>query len=683
MATTTTTTASTTAATPTSTVAAATVVNGVTPGQPGSPSDETASSPSQTVLPDGPQMMASPATAPVLTWSPLLFPPWNTALLPAAFYPVAALRSLPGFLDSMKQLPQSQRTTNTGAGFRICNLLELDNEKKQQQQHTKKRKNSDSLDDRSAIHRLRDEEAGVADDEGEDEDDDTGSRSHATNGPIRRRNGSMILPPEDTNSNPDGETMHEGEGGMASGPNSDDDSSSSRVQQRTPRSGDTRDDRTSPRGGDSGDETTRSGSKPSSGLLGASGLRPSMTLAEDLHARFGYPLHPAGAGATHHHHSAHPPAHHPHFPPHPAHPQHLQQHVVAHLTGPPAAHHPHHHAAHHALFGLPGVRSWPYDGCNTLNACHQQQAQRLFAQQVSPADSTSPVHSERSYLGSSGGGGGLSGHSTTTGTGTTAVNGGTSREGTSIDGTPGSHLVAGRAGSAMRTPSPSSDSDREHHYHHHHLHHLHHHHGGGGGGDAHTENSDDVDIEEGCDDDLIDMIDDGDEGDRDHHGPGGGGASMGGHKKRKRRVLFSKAQTYELERRFRQQRYLSAPEREHLASLIRLTPTQVKIWFQNHRYKTKRAAHEKGVMDHGGHGGSGASMGGSGGLPSPRRVAVPVLVRDGKPCLGGGGGGGKPGAHDLLSAVPGAAAAHLQLPPGFQHASLLHHAAAAAGRWWS
>ena len=54
----------------------------------------------------------------------------------------------------------------------------------------------------------------------------------------------------------------------------------------------------------------------------------------------------------------------------------------------------------------------------------------------------------------------------------------------------------------------------------------------------------------------------------------------GSGKKRKRRVLFSKAQTYELERRFRQQRYLSAPEREHLASIIRLTPTQVKIWFQ-------------------------------------------------------------------------------------------------------
>ena len=49
----------------------------------------------------------------------------------------------------------------------------------------------------------------------------------------------------------------------------------------------------------------------------------------------------------------------------------------------------------------------------------------------------------------------------------------------------------------------------------------------------------------------------------------------GSSKKRKRRILFSKAQTYELERRFRQQRYLSAPEREHLAQLINLTPQQV------------------------------------------------------------------------------------------------------------
>lgn len=80
-------------------------------------------------------------------------------------------------------------------------------------------------------------------------------------------------------------------------------------------------------------------------------------------------------------------------------------------------------------------------------------------------------------------------------------------------------------------------------------------------------------------------------GEHDRSGSSGAG---GGHpsdsngtvhnKKRKRRVLFSKAQTYELERRFRQQRYLSAPEREHLASIIRLTPTQVSGFFTLNRF---------------------------------------------------------------------------------------------------
>ncbi|CAF1039863.1 unnamed protein product, partial [Didymodactylos carnosus] len=44
--------------------------------------------------------------------------------------------------------------------------------------------------------------------------------------------------------------------------------------------------------------------------------------------------------------------------------------------------------------------------------------------------------------------------------------------------------------------------------------------------------------------------------------------------KRKRRILFNQGQIYELERRFKQQKYLSAPEREHLAGLLQLTPTQ-------------------------------------------------------------------------------------------------------------
>ncbi|KAL0829174.1 hypothetical protein ABMA28_004013 [Loxostege sticticalis] len=131
------------------------------------------------------------------------------------------------------------------------------------------------------------------------------------------------------------------------------------------------------------------------------------------------------------------------------------------------------------------------------------------------------------------------------------------------------------------------------------------------------------------------------------------------HKKRKRRVLFSKAQTYELERRFRQQRYLSAPEREHLASLIRLTPTQVKIWFQNHRYKTKRAVQEKGAHDMN-----------VGGLNSPRRVAVPVLVKDGRPCLG------KPdGLPPLGMSLPPYQPMHHQPP-------VTGHAAQPGGCWW-
>ncbi|KAJ8975625.1 hypothetical protein NQ317_005738 [Molorchus minor] len=63
--------------------------------------------------------------------------------------------------------------------------------------------------------------------------------------------------------------------------------------------------------------------------------------------------------------------------------------------------------------------------------------------------------------------------------------------------------------------------------------------------------------------------------------------------KGKPRVLFSQAQVYELEQRFKQQKYLSAPEREQLAQGLKLTPTQVKIWFQNRRYKSKRMKMEK------------------------------------------------------------------------------------------
>ncbi|XP_039099678.1 homeobox protein Nkx-2.6 [Hyaena hyaena] len=105
--------------------------------------------------------------------------------------------------------------------------------------------------------------------------------------------------------------------------------------------------------------------------------------------------------------------------------------------------------------------------------------------------------------------------------------------------------------------------------------------------------------------------------------PGHGTEQPKARQRRKPRVLFSQAQVVALERRFKQQQYLSAPEREHLAGALQLTPTQVKIWFQNRRYKCKRQRQDKS-LELAGH------------PLAPRRVAVPVLVRDGKPCLGPG-----------------------------------------------
>ncbi|XP_071959929.1 thyroid transcription factor 1-like [Antedon mediterranea] len=88
-------------------------------------------------------------------------------------------------------------------------------------------------------------------------------------------------------------------------------------------------------------------------------------------------------------------------------------------------------------------------------------------------------------------------------------------------------------------------------------------------------------------------------------------------KKRKLRRVFTKAQTYELERHFHQNQYLSPLERHRLAHLIRLTPTQVKIWFQNRRYKLKKSLREESFEK----------------IPMlPRKVPVHVLIRDGMPC---------------------------------------------------
>ncbi|XP_057688502.1 homeobox protein Nkx-3.1 [Corythoichthys intestinalis] len=59
-------------------------------------------------------------------------------------------------------------------------------------------------------------------------------------------------------------------------------------------------------------------------------------------------------------------------------------------------------------------------------------------------------------------------------------------------------------------------------------------------------------------------------------------------KPKRTRAAFTHLQVLELEKKFNHQKYLSPPERAHLANALRLTETQVKIWFQNRRYKTKR-----------------------------------------------------------------------------------------------
>ncbi|NXU70016.1 VEX1 protein, partial [Oreotrochilus melanogaster] len=54
------------------------------------------------------------------------------------------------------------------------------------------------------------------------------------------------------------------------------------------------------------------------------------------------------------------------------------------------------------------------------------------------------------------------------------------------------------------------------------------------------------------------------------------------------RTKFSAAQLQELERSFREQRYIGASEKRRLAAALNLTQSQIKTWFQNRRMKFKR-----------------------------------------------------------------------------------------------
>ena len=87
-------------------------------------------------------------------------------------------------------------------------------------------------------------------------------------------------------------------------------------------------------------------------------------------------------------------------------------------------------------------------------------------------------------------------------------------------------------------------------------------------------------------------------------------------RKKKTRTVFSRSQVFTLESTFEMKRYLSSSERAGLAQSLRLTETQVKIWFQNRRNKWKRqlaAEMEAASMAH----------------TAQRLVRVPILYHDG------------------------------------------------------
>jgi len=57
---------------------------------------------------------------------------------------------------------------------------------------------------------------------------------------------------------------------------------------------------------------------------------------------------------------------------------------------------------------------------------------------------------------------------------------------------------------------------------------------------------------------------------------------------RRTRTVFTRGQLQEMEERFDREKYLSTHGRNDFARQLKLTPLQVKTWFQNRRMKWKK-----------------------------------------------------------------------------------------------
>lgn len=108
------------------------------------------------------------------------------------------------------------------------------------------------------------------------------------------------------------------------------------------------------------------------------------------------------------------------------------------------------------------------------------------------------------------------------------------------------------------------------------------------------------------------------------------GERGGNNGSRRRRTAFTSEQLLELEREFHAKKYLSLTERAHLAHTLRLSESQVKIWFQNRRAKWKRVKGQRvsvlnGSMNPSG-GTNGSASGGNNGPGHKIHVPIPVHV---------------------------------------------------------